>query len=210
MFNIFVTTGFTKYALSHNTKYKPLKRSQYKHITNTSCIVVWLSSVDFKYRYMIQKRSGVMNSGANKLAIAGGMLETTDTTLQQGAVREMLEESGIVFSNHNNMTPETVKTVAKHLFLLSEDSTNMTFFFILLNDKMPSWRGPIGKNKGIFKKSSREIDTTDTSWGDVKKGHCFMTSHMIKQHFNNNIEPAFWNYSKKSLLELFKILEPND
>ncbi len=197
-----------KYQIVTNPNFKPMKRNEYKNITNTSCIVVWYNTINGKFYYLIQKRSAVMNSGPNKLAVGGGMLEKSDKTLQYGAIREMLEESQLQLRDKNNMSEETIKILSKCLFPISKDNENVTFFFIIASNIMPKWDGPIKENKYPFNKSLREVDVKDTSWNKyVKKGHCFMTYNMIKQYVKDNKNPTFWKYSLYSLKKLFKILE---
>ena len=78
-----------------------------------------------------------MKSGKSKLAVGGGMLEEYDKTLQKGAIREIMEESQILFKGKLNdtMTSKTVDLLSKNVFFLSKDPVNYTFFMIIVSEK---------------------------------------------------------------------------
>jgi hypothetical protein len=196
-----------------NPNYVPMYMNDYPTITNTSCIIIWYNPTIDKYYYLLQKRGLKMKTGAGKLAIGGGHLESSDTTLQMGACREIMEESQVLFNStiQNTMTFATLDRISKNLFYLSQDATNVIFFLILVSKKMPIWKGPINRNIEMFKKSSNEIDQKDYNWGDnkligrVKFGHCFLTKKELKQ-LNNQL----WHNSNNALLELFVFLDSNE
>ena len=203
-----------RHGLVINPNFKPMSLKKYKHITNTSCVVVWYHLKKNKFYYLIQKRGLKMKRGGGNLAIGGGMIEDDrDMSLQYGAVREIMEESQIKFKNTKKltMTKKTISQLSKYLFFLSEDDTNVTFYMILVSNKIPRWNGPILADKYPFKNSKWEIDMKDDTWnnkklkGRIYKGHCLMTSDEIKKKYNK--KPKMWNFSKKSLNKLFKILE---
>ena len=201
-----------KYALVKNFDYTPLLLTKNKNITNASCIIVWYNPKKDNYHYLIQKRSKYMKNGKGKLAIGGGMLEDYDLTLQYGATREIFEESQVNFKKFNlTMKEKTIKQISKHLFYLSHDKTNYTFYLIISSNKMPQWNGPINKNIHPFKESVKEIDLEDNLWNNkklanrIKNGHCFMTKDEIRNHYNKL--PQIWFYSRISLEKLFTILE---
>lgn len=204
-----------KHALVVNPQYEEMTQQKNKKINNTTCIIVWYHPVEEKFYYLIQKRGLKMGSGAGLLAVGGGMLEDRDKNLQIGAVREIMEESQVLFKGNliNTMTKKTMEQISKYLFYLSEDSCNVTYYLILVSKKMPKWSGPILKDKYPFKDSKHEIDMIDDNWGWKKlkdriyKGHCFMTSEEIKQIMKIEKSPKMWKYSKSSLFKLFKLLE---
>ena len=202
-----------KFKIVVNPRYEPMLQSKYKKISNTSCVIVWYNPIKDDFHYLLQKRGKNMNSGKSKLAVGGGMLEDYDKTLQKGAVREIMEETQIIFKENLNktMTGKTLDILSKNIFFLSKDPVNYTFFMIIVSEKLPKWTGPINKDKYPFKKSSHEIDIDDKTWNDNKlkkriyKGHCFLTKEEILKYYDK--DPLVWKYSKKSLNILFKLLE---
>jgi len=217
MANVFIAKHINdfKHAFVNNPRYKEMPISKNKKITNTSCIVVWFHPIEEQFYYLIQKRSSIMTSGASKLAVGGGYIEKRDKYLQYGAIREILEESQMMLKKDykSTMTSKTIEQASKNLFYLSEDTANVTFYFIIVSKKEPKWRGPIKKNQYPFKKSTHELDTYDDKWANKKlknrihDGHCFMTKAEIIDHIKNNKKIKFWKYSKDVLYELFRILE---
>jgi hypothetical protein len=202
-----------KYKIALNPRYEPMLPKNFKKISNTSCVIVWYNPIKDDFHYLIQKRGKNMKSGKSNLAIGGGMLEEYDKTLQKGSIREIMEESQILFKNKlsDTMTSKTIDLLSKNIFFLSKDPVNYTFFMIIVSEKMPKWSGPISKDDFPFKKSSHEIDIEDNTWNNIKlknriyKGHCFLTKEEIQKYYDK--EPFIWKYSKKSLNILFKILE---
>ena len=93
---------------------------KYKHITNTSCVVVWYHLKKNKFYYLIQKRGLKMKRGGGNLAIGGGMIEDDrDMSLQYGAVREIMEESQIKFKNTKIYFYSFIMTYVNPFFYLS-------------------------------------------------------------------------------------------
>ena len=191
-----------KHMIVNNPNFIPIKQTSNININNTSCIVIWHNLKKNKLYYLIQKRSNSMPSGADKLAIPGGMLEKHDKYIQYGAIRELLEETQLSLRTHNNMSHETIEILSKCLFPLSQEGTNITFFIIIASKKMPEWIGPLSHSIYPFKKSIHEVDMIDHTWNkNIKYGHTFMSSSEIikKQHF-------FWKYSIHQLFKLIKVL----
>ncbi len=206
-----ITKNIFKYNLVKNYYHKPLLIKDYKNITNTSLIIAWRNIQNKEIKYLIQKRSKKMKNGKNKLAIGGGMLEESDKTLQQGAIREILEESQVQFMKKDNLSIKTINSLVPYLFPLETDGSNFTFFLIINSKKEPNFLGPIKKPQKPFLESEREIDLEDNIWknkslkGRIKHGHAFLNSKEILHHFTNS--PKIWLWSKKSFLHLFPLLE---
>lgn len=198
-----------KYKLVKNPLYFPMKTKKYPNITNVSLVVIWRNIDTKKNKYLVHKRSSVMKSGKNKLGISGGMIEKSDKTLQQAAIRELLEESQVQFFNKNNLSTKTITKLQSFLFPLESDSANMTFYLIIKSKNEPKYYGPIDFTIKPFLNSSHEIDTKDKHWNSTsittKFGHAFLSSRQIKKYFKK--KPNIWNYSKKSYLYLFSLFE---
>ena len=205
--NITKKTDFI-YSVVINTKHQPLKRSEHMNITNATCVLAWYDNTTM--RYYIQKRSQIMAHGGNTLATIGGMLETTDNTLQYGALREFLEECQLEFKKTDNMSSATIMQLEECLFPISYGNRNITFLMILISKDPPKWNGPVATHGSrLFHYSLHEVDMEDKTWNNnnVILGHSFMTANAIKLHIKNNMKPLFWIYSVSSLKKIFCLLE---
>jgi predicted ATPase len=183
--------------LVENHFYEPLERKYFKNITNTTIIVVWRNKN--KNKYLVHKRSKNSHDGGGMWAFPGGMLEKTDKTLQEGALRETIEETQVKI-NSDILNWSKLKKYSKYLFPLREDSTNMTFFMIIKSTKKPSVKGPLKMNKKPFLKSDMEVELTKKN----PTGHLFISSTNIYKLIKKN---KFWRYSKEAYKKLYDIIE---
>jgi predicted ATPase len=183
--------------LVENYFYEPLERKYFKNITNTTIIVVWRNKN--KNRYLVHMRKKNISDGGGMWAFPGGMLEKTDKTLQEGALRETIEESQVKI-NSDILNWNKLKKYSKYLFPLREDSTNMTFFMIIKSTKKPKVLGPLKINKKPFLKSDMEVELTKKN----SSGHLFLSSTKIYKLIKKK---KFWKYSTEAYKKLYDILE---
>ncbi len=200
-----------KYKLIKNPFYFPMFKKNYKKITNTSLVVIWRNKKTGENKYLIQKRSKFMKNGKNKLGFPGGMIEKDDESLQYSAIRELLEESQVVFKEKNNISVKTIKDLLPYTFPLMKKQTNVTFYLIISSFNQPKFLGPIDFERKPFLKSTREVDLEDDNWNNkklknkIKYGHAFLSKEELFSHYNK--EPKVWKYSKITINNLTPIFD---
>jgi 8-oxo-dGTP pyrophosphatase MutT (NUDIX family) len=200
-----------KYKLVKNPFYFPIFKKDNKKITNTSLVIIWRNKKTGENKYLLQKRSKFMKNGKNKLGFPGGMIEKEDESLQFGALRELLEESQVLFKDANNISIKTIRQLLPYTFPLMKKQTNFTFYLIICSFTEPKVMGPIDFERKPFLKSSREVDLEDNKWNDkklenrIKFGHAFLSKSEIFSHYKK--EPQIWKYSKITVNNLLPIFE---
>ena len=82
----------------------------------------------------ISQNEDIKNNGKNKLGFPGGMIEKEDESLQFSALRELLEESQVLFKEENNISVKTIRQLLPYTFPLMKKQTN----FILIPNMISS------------------------------------------------------------------------
>lgn len=183
--------------LVENHFFKILERKNFKNISNTTIIIVWRNKN--KNRYLVHMRNINSHDGGGLWAFPGGMLEKTDKTLQEGALRETIEETQIKI-NSDILNWDKLKKYSKYLFPLRKENNNMTFFMIIKSTKKPIVKGPLKINKIPFLKSDMEVELTKKN----PTGHLFLSSAKIYNLIKKN---KFWKYSTEAYKKLYDIIE---
>jgi hypothetical protein len=187
-----------------------MKLSEYPNIKNTSVYVCLFNPVTKKYKLLIQKRAYNMKNGSGKLSICGGKLEKYDESLQYGALREMLEETQIVFTKdeNENITIENIKNIEPFLIPFSINKNNMSFYLVIVSEIEPIINGPLKKKIKPFNRSDFEVDLSN-QWGEnykhlnITNGHAFCSFDDVKTMIAND---DFWDIQVININKLISLL----